>query len=325
MTTTASYNRLSLVELANRMDPDGDLSLIAEVLTEENEWMMDAVWTEANDTFSHQTTKRSSLPSGSWRKINEGVAVEASQTIEITDNIGMLETYSEVDKALADAAPNKNQFRNDEARAFLEGLAQTLASTFIYGNANTDTEKFHGLAPRMASLAATANVIGEGGTGSDLTSVFLVNWGTTKVHMVYPRGSSLGISRQDLGEVTLQDSSSNNYQGYREHFSVKAGLVVRDDKCIARLANIESTGSSNTFDEDNIILLKNRMRNGGKGSVMLGNATVKSQMEIKLKDKANVFYSAAAGEGLFGEEVIKGRGMPLRLVDQILITEDALT
>ena len=41
------------------------------------------------------------LPSGTWRRFNEGVAPTKSTAVQITDSCGMLETYSEIDKALA--------------------------------------------------------------------------------------------------------------------------------------------------------------------------------------------------------------------------------
>lgn len=325
MALVTAYKPLTLKELANRLDPGGELNDITEVLAQDNEWLEDAIWLEANDVFSHRSVRRSALPSGSWRALNQGVATEASQTEPYTDVIGMLETYAEVDRELVRAAPNPKQFRMDEATAFIEGLGQTLAATFVYGNANTSPEKFHGLAPRMASLAATANVIGCSGTGSDLTSVFVVQWGRTKVHMVYPRNSKMGISHEDLGEVTLQDSNSNLYQGYRDHFQVKAGLVVRNPRSIARVCNIESTGSSNLFDEDNLIKVLNRMPIRGKGSAIYMNETVLSQCEILLKDKTNVNFTPSRGEGLAGEPFMYFRGNPIRKIDQIVITESALT
>jgi len=325
MSVLHSDAQLTLLELAKRTDPDGDLAVIAEVLAEDNEILLDAPWLEANDTFGHKITRRTSLPTGSWRKLNAGVAAEMSRTQEVYETIGMLESYAEVDKDLADAAPNPKQFRNQEAQAFLEGLSQTLASTSIYGNTATTPEKFDGFATRMPSIAATTNVINEGGTGSDLTSIFIVNWGPNKVFMVYPRGSkSMGVKHTDLGEET-KSASSTLWQVYRDHFQVKCGIVVKDDRCIGRLANIESTGTSNLFDEDNLITILNRMPSAGRGAVLYCNATVQSQMEINLKDKTNVNYTPGGGEGLAGQPVVRFRGCPVRRVDQITITEAALS
>lgn len=318
------YAQLTLVELAKRTDPDGELASIAEVLAQDNEILLDAPWMEANDTFGHKITRRTTLPTGSWRLLNYGVAAEASKTQEVYETIGMLESYAEVDADLVASAPNPKQFRNQEAMAFLEGMSQTLASTIIYGNTATTPEKFDGFATRMPSLAATTNVIGCGGTGSDLTSIYVVNWGPNKVFMVYPRGSkSMGVKHTDLGEET-KVSSTVMWQVLRDHFQVKCGIVVKDDRCIGRIANIEDDGTSNLFDEDNLITVLNRMPSAGRGASLYCNATVQSQMEIALKDKSNVNYTPGRGEGLAGEPVVRFRGCPVRRVDQITITEAAI-
>lgn len=319
--------QLTILELAKRTDPDGELAVIAEVLAQDNEILLDAPWIEANDVFGHKITRRTALPTGSWRKLNAGVAAETSKTQEVYETIGMLESYAEVDKDLADGAPNPKQFRNQEAQAFLEGLSQTLASTIFYGNTATDPEKFDGLATRMPALAATSNVIGCGGTGSgtDLTSIYIVNWGPNKAFMIYPRGSkTFGVNHKDLGEDT-KVASSTMWQVYRDHFQVKTGLCIKDDRSIGRVANIEISGTSNIFDEDNLIKILNRMPGAGRGAVLYCNATVQSQMEIQLKDKTNVNYTPGGGEGLAGAPVVKFRGCPVRRVDQIVTTETTLT
>jgi len=121
--------------------------------------LQDAPWQEANNTFAHKIVRRLSLPTGTWRELNAGVAVETSKTIVVNEAIGMLETYAESDKDLVDAAPSPKMFRMNNAKGFLEGLSQTLATAVFYADASLDPQKPTGFAPRMASLAATANVI----------------------------------------------------------------------------------------------------------------------------------------------------------------------
>lgn len=326
MAELAAYNKLTLLELSRRLDPKGNAAVIAEVLDEVNPILKDAPWTEANNTFSHKTTRRLDVPSGSWRKLNSGVEAEASQTIEITETIGMLESYAENDKVIIDAYPDKAAGRMQEVRPFLEGLGQELAQTIFYGSTTTDPEEFDGLATRMASIDADGLVIDEGGSGSDCTSIYVVQWGLDKVHMIYPKGSpNTGIVHKDLGEETKVDSNDKMWQVYRDHFKVSAGIVCRDPKCMARLANIEPDGSSNIFDEDNLIKLLNRMRNNGAGAVIYCNQDILTQMEIKLKDKTNVNYTPQKGEGLAGEPVMYFRGHPVRVCDQIVNTETDVT
>lgn len=321
MASLNGYKQLTLVEVAKRKDPNGEMSAIVEALNQENAIVQDAVWREANDTFSNKTVRRSALPSGSWRKLNSGVAFEASTTVEMVDVIGLLETWAQNDIETINAFPNPMQARNDEAMAFVEGLGQTMASTMVYGNAATTPEKFTGLAPRMPDIAATTNVINEGGTGSDLTSIYVVDWGPTSAYMVYPKNSMAGLEHKDKGIETVRDSSGNMYEAYVDKFSWKAGLVVKNAKSIARVANIES-GSSNSFDEDNLITLMNRMTKG-PGRRIYVNQNVMTQMEIRAKDKTNIHYSTV--EGIAPGPVTFFKGVPVRLVEQIIQTEAALT
>jgi hypothetical protein len=326
MAVVTAKNQLTLAELAKRHDPKGETASIVESLTADNEIMQDISYMEANDRTSHLMVRRVSQPSGSWRKLNSGVAKETSKTQEVRETVGMLESYSEIDKALVDMATDPNAFRNGENKSFLEGMSQTIATAIFYSSVSANPEKFDGFNVRMGSLAATANVVGQGGTGSDLTSIYMINFAPGKVYGIYPKGhKTMGIEHRDLGEETSIDASSLMHQVVRDWFGIKMGLAVQDDRCIGRLANIESTGASNTFDEDNLITILNRMPKSGAGVKLYVNDTIQTQMEIKLKDKNNIYYTASNGEGLAGERMLRFRGNPIRKCDAITITEAALT
>lgn len=314
--------RMSLVEVVKRHDPDGNLATIAEVLNKTNDMVADAVWREANDNYSNKTTRRSRLPSGTWRKFNEGVSNTASETVELVDVIGILEAHSANDVDLIKSFKDPEQARTDEAMAFVEGLSQDMATAMVYGDASADPEKFTGLAPRLDSIAASANVINEGGTGSDLTSVFVIDWGMNSCYMMYPRNSIVGLEHIDRGVVDVLDSDSKSFLAYKDIFKWKAGMVVKNNKSIGRLANIESTGSSNTFDPDNLITLVNRMTKG-PGRRIYVNETVMTQIEILEKDKSNTYFYKT--DGLAPGPTMMFKGIPIRQVDAITITETALT
>lgn len=327
-TLTSKY---SLAEQAKRLDPDGKLSEIVESLNlEMGEILNEAPWLPSNDIWTNKTVRRGSLPTGSWRKLNSGVATEASRVTDVLDVIGMLETYAEYDKEYIDNMPEPARARLDEAKAFLEGLGQTLISSILYSDADADPDKMHGLAPRMATLDGEF-VIGNGGTGSDTTSIFVVTWGRTEVYMVYPKNSGVvGIKHTDLGEVTLTDATTSapntsQYQGYRDHFQVKCGLVVKHPKAIGRIANIETTvGAANSFNEDKLIELLNNMKTGPMTRIYC-NQRIKTQGEIALKDKLNVNWTA--DKGLSGEPFLSFQSIPVRKIDkQILLnTETAIS
>lgn len=320
-------SRMTYLELANQIDPKGDLATIAEVLDENNVFAKDAPAVEANDTFVHTFTRRLSLPSGTVRGVNEGVNATTGQTIQDKAELAIIEDRSEVDIILADNAPNTKAFRMQEARSHIEGMAQTHEDLILYGDNSSNPKECNGLATMMNTLSASTNVLGAGGTGSDLTSIYVVQWGTDKTHLLYPRGSkkTIGISHLDKGVQTVYDANSKPFEAYVDVFDLWTGLCVLNDKCIGRIANIETSGTSNIFDEDYLITLLNRMKNGGKGATIYCNSTIKTQMEIAMKDKANVNFTAGKGEGLAGEEVLYFRGHPVRLSDAILDTESAIS
>lgn len=323
-TLTSKY---SLVEQAKRIDPSGAQALIAEVLNRNTGMILgEAPWLPSNDVWTHKTTRRASLPSGSRRKLNQRISQSVSRTTEIMDVIEMIEDYCDVDAALVDSMPSPAMFRSGEVDAFIEGLGQTIVSDVLYGDANADPDGMHGLSARMGTLDGRF-VIGEGGTGSDVTSIYIVNWGQQSAHLIYPKNmaNSLGVEHTDKGQVT-SETSDGLIEVYRDHFCIRCGLSVRDPRAIGRLANIESSGTSNTFDEDNLIQLVNNMKTG-PGTRIYVNETIMSQMQIRLKDKNNVNYTADGGDGLSGMPLMKFQGIPIRQIDReiLLNTETAIS
>lgn len=327
MATLDTGAQLTLVELAKRTN-NMNLLVIAENLSRKNAILQDAFWVEANQLTSHKITQRQSLPSGTWRQINAGVPSEASQTKQIVEPIGMLESYSKVDATLVKLAPNPQQFRSQEDLAFVEGLGQTLATAIFYGDIDVNPEQFDGLASRYG-LLANASVHGAGGTGSDLASLWIIKWGERQdgVHMVYPRGNRMmGVEVSDLGEDTVQDGSGNEYQAFRTHFQLNAGICIRDTRSIARVANIETAGTTNNFLDtsnptDNIVITALNQFVDLTGAVIYVNRTIKTQMDIQAKDKTNVYYTV---ENVWGRPTTHFQGIPVRLCEALLDTEDAV-
>lgn len=314
-------SKLSISEIVKRKGADGNIITIAEVLEETNQILDDIPWIESNDMWSNKSVRRSYLPSGSWRKFYQGVSPEASGTAELVDVIGQLQARAENDRWVVDSSPNPAETRNQENRAFIAGMGQEMAQTLIYGNALTAPEEFTGLAARMDSIFAAGNVINEGGSGGDTTSIYIVTWGMDTAYGIYPRNSPAGLQHEDLGVIDAFDSSNNRYRAYGDVFTWNAGLCVKHPRAIGRLANIEVSGGVNTFDEDNLITLLNRMVTG-PGTRIYCNRDIITQMEIRAKDKTNINYSPA--DGLAPGITMKFKGFAIRMCDQILNTETAV-
>ena len=197
-----------------------------------------------------------------------------------------------------------------------------MATKIFYGNVLTAPSEFTGLAPRMDAVAATANVINEGGSGDDTTSIYVVTWGVNTCHLIYPRNSMVGLEMNDLGEVDAWDSNNYKFRAYATEFKWNCGMSVKHPKAIGRIANIEPDGSTNIFDEDNLITLLNRMVTGPMTRIYM-NQDIITQAEIRLKDKGNVNWSVE--DGLGGVPFLKFKGFPVRKCEAIINTETSIS
>lgn len=322
-------------DVAKRMDPSGKLGGILEILNRTNPILDDMLVKEANDGTGHKTLVRTGIPEATWRLLNYGVPRVKTQTAAVRDTTGMLEVYAEIDKDLADLSGNSKQYRMQEAAGIMEGMSQQMAETVIYGNTLVNPERFTGIAPRyatgvLADAASAANVFDAGGTDpTSNTSAYLITWGDTHTHGIYPRGSKAGLSHRDLGEVTLVDDNGGQYQGYRDHFKWDLGLTVRDWRANARVANIDTDQLSDAtylkslikifIDASEALPISNEDVNAGGGRrVWYMNKTVRSALRHALLEKISTNLT---WETVLGKRVLQFDDTPVKRVDAILNTE----
>lgn len=325
MAVLATTN-LTLADLAKRRDTNLSIAKITEILNATNEMLEDMPWVAANDGTGHKTTIRSGLPIGTWRLLNYGVMPEKSTTVQVRDGTGMLESYSEVDKALVDMSDDKPAFLLSEAKAFLEGMNQNMASTVIYGDSSVFPERFTGLAPRfnLKSAENGQNIIDAGGTGSNNTSAWLICWDESTVHGIYPKGTTGGLKQEPTRQETLFDAQGGRYEGFRTHFLWYCGLTVRDWRYIVRIANIDTTLLSATAATggnliDLMIQAIELLPNTRIGRcVFYVNRTVRSFLRRQIVNKTNVWLNM---EEVSGRKVMTFDGIPVKRVDAILNTE----
>ena len=327
----------TLADIAKREDPKGKVDKIVEIMNQTNEFLDDMLHVEGNLPTGHKTTVRTGLPSVTWRLLNYGVQPSKGNTAQITDTCGMLESYAQIDKKLADLNGNAMEFRLSEDKAFIESMTQEYASTLIYGDLSSP-EKFVGLAPRYstrntAKAASAANVIDGGGSGNTNTSIWLVGWGENTIHGIYPKGSKAGLSMEDLtagnpAGVTLYDANGGMYQGYRSHYTWDCGLTVRDWRYAVRIANIDVTALTKNASAgaDLIDLMTQALEtiqslNGVKASFLCSRG-VRSFLRRQITAKTTYQLTE---ENVAGKPAITFAGVPVRRVDAILSTEATVT
>lgn len=238
-------NYPTLIDLAARLDADGKIAPIAEVLNQSLPILRDIGFVECNKTDGYLHTIRTGLPEPTWRKLYQGVQPKKSTTAQVTDTCGNLETYSEVDKDVCDLNGNTAAFRLSEDRAFIEAMGQTVAKTIFYGDTTKNPERFTGIAARYSVLpsaknapASSRNVINFGNTSVDknLTSIYLISHAV--FHGIYPKGSKAGLEKSDKGQVTVVKEDGSMYEAYRTHYKWQLGTTIDDWRGCARICNI---------------------------------------------------------------------------------------
>jgi hypothetical protein len=348
---------LTLMDWAKRMDPNGNIATVVELLSQSNEILDDMLWVEGNLPTGHKTTIRTGLPQAYWRLFNMGVPRGKSTSATITETCGMMEAFSDIDVDLAMLSGSDRAFRLSEDQAFLESMNQQMSSTIFYnnitgvagptGSASGGPAAFMGFAPRFPSiLAATAqtanNVLDAGGTGSTNTSMWLIGWGANHCHGIFPKGSKAGFQQIDRGQTQVLDANADPYYAWRTQYKWHAGLVVRDWRYVVRICNIDaSTLSGGT--PPNILNLMVRaihrlpLQPAGAGPVQTSDAprlvfpgrtafycnrAIATWLDIQAMNKANMLLQINEFDG---KPRTSFRGIPIRICDQLLNTEARVT
>lgn len=337
---------LTYADWATRLEGDDKarIATIIELLSQTNEILDDMLVVQGNLPTGHKTTVRTGLPQATWRLINAGVPNAKSTTAQIVDTCGNLETYAVVDKDLADLNGNTAAFRMSEDRAFLEGMSQQVATTLIYGNQFVNPERFTGFAPRYSTVTTSSaqtanNVLDAGGVSTTNTSIWIVCWGEDTCHATFPKGKVTGLQHREMGEWPVTDASGNTYQAYRTHFKWEIGLVLRDWRYVARVANIDVsllTGVSAANLINLIVRALYRLPTAPAGAtsiqtsdtpavrasmgrtVIYCNRVIRTYLDLQAMNKTNVLLRI---EEFNGMPVTTFRGIPVRTCDAILNTE----
>ena len=329
---TLGTGALTLLDAAKRTDPKGNTADIVEMMKQDNPILDDIRFMEGNLPTGERTTIRTGLPDVYWRLINQGTPTSKSRTVQVDEQVGMLEAWSEVDTKLVRMQNNPAAFRLSEARAFIQAMGIEFASTLFYGSQGTAPEEFTGLAPRYSSLSAenADNIIDAGGTGSDNASIWLVSWGDDQVRGIYPKGSKAGIDHKDHGEAvveTVNGIGGSRLTVFRDQFNFDGGLVVKDWRYAVRICNIDVSDRRAATDSDLIDWMETAVE------LMPDNAPnlrfyMNRTMRRLLRTEARRAVSAGGGlnyDNFEGKRILMFDDIPIRRTDALLNTEARVT
>ncbi len=347
---TTLSGALTLADWAKRVTTDFKIDMIIELLSKENAILQDMLFIEGNLPTGHKTTVRTGLPSGTWRLLNTGVDQAKSTTAQITEGVGNLELFLQVDKDLADLGGQTAAFRETEVRAAIQGLGQQVATAVMYGNSSTNPEQFMGLSPRYNTVTTTAaenawNVLDASGTGSDNTSMWIVVWGPNTIHGIFPKGQPTGLQHKDLGAAwPVTDSNSKKYMAYIDHFKWELGIALRDWRYAVRICNIDVSDLATTSAANLLNLMVRAlyrlpttpMKEAAAASssdaptiqgemgrtAIYCNRTVRTYLDLQAMNKSNTLLQLDQYDGM---PITTFRGIPIKTVDAITNAETRVT
>lgn len=339
-----SLYMLSQSEVAKRLDPDGKVATIAEVLSQTNEVLTDMPYIEANLPTGHRVTMRTGLPKAYWRRMNQGIPSSKSSVAQVEETCGVCEARSRIDVDTVNLNGQSAAFRASEDKAFIEAMNETMAQALFYGNPKAG-DGFVGFAPRYNTIDTkkadcAKNVIDCGGQqGKHLTSIWMIGWSTDTVFGIYPKGTSIGLESHDKGVVTVYDDRNYPYEAYETVYRWRNGLVVKDWRYVVRLCNIDidevmngvnmGSGDIAAPNSNNLILKMNEAlykfptqgsaniciyMNGDMHAALNNVASRSNTNVIKIEDGLNSFGRHATWSTYLGH--------PMRRVDIIRNDED---
>lgn len=322
---TIGQTSMTLADWGKRLDPNGAVANIIEVLAQQNEMINDAPAVEGNLPTGHLTTVRAGLPDVYWRVVNQGVPKSKSHVVSVQETCGMMEAYSRVDERIVELASNGPQIRFTEDQAFIEAMSQEAQAQLLYGNTTTDPEKILGFAPRFASPDDPNgdNVIDHGGAGSDNTSIYLIGWSPLHCHLIFPKGTRAGLEQNDLGKQLITDETNQRqFVAWVTQFVWRLGLAVRNWQYVVRIGSIDLS-DLDTLDNTkalitSMIKASERTRDGANYKFYM-NRRLREKLRLGILEKISTNLT---WETVAGNRVMMFDGIPVGICDQILNTED---
>jgi hypothetical protein len=336
---TLTQSTLSMIDQYKGVDGKGRLIDVIETMNNTSQYIMDDwTWMMCNSGTKHTRSIRTGLPSVSWGMLYAGIPQSKSTKQTVDDTTGFVEGLSGVDqRQLKLYAGNEVAIRAAEGRSYIEAMSQELVTAMFYHNSDTDPKKPKGLGARFGvkSTSGSGNqIVDAGGSGSDNTSIWFVEWGYDGLSVIYPDGTVGGIQRENKGQQRVVDASGNAYYVEEEEFRAYAGFSLGDWQRVSRIANLDVSdvraGSVDvyTFMRKAYYKLKSRrtskvadMANPGRVAIYCNRDMLEALDGLATNDGTTDNFTRLRVGEIEGKEVMTYRGIPIRETDALINTE----
>jgi hypothetical protein len=318
-----AYELMTLLDLRSSVMPvDGGIVQVAEILVEENEALADIPWKAGNQLTGDVHFKRTAMPKAARRNINQGIKSSLSKKEAETDTCIEITSRSVVDMGELDIAPDAAAYLALEARPHIAVMGEEAVRTIFYGD---DAAGVLGIRTRYNKISGAPKdkarqIISAGGTGTNLTSVYIVKWDSNELTGIYPKNTTMGLKTVMLVNQLIPDKDGETFRAHITDYSQYIGLKVRDPRYVARVCNIDMDDLATDADARKalfrlLITAKNRIHHVTQGRVvMYMNPDLASMIEIAAFEKENTVVGYK--EGLTSDtRVLTFSGIPIRRND----------
>jgi len=320
---TMNNDFANILDVSTRYTQDGKPLPIAEILTKRKPIFEDIPWQESNTTNGHRIAVETQLPEAVLRKINGGVKASNGGATNVTEATAQFASLGVIDKDLADMSGNAMDFRVKKNARHIEAIGQKFEDQFFNGTALVP-EGLVGLKERYGSLTGSLKrqILNASGSGSDLTSIWVVGWGADATYGIYTKGTKAGIVHEDYGVDLADDGNGGTFPAYRDWFKLHAGVAIEDPRTVARICNIDFTSLKDAPTPGTDLILANLLikathrieRMESLNTRIYCNRDIFEWLDVQA---ANRTILALKHDELDGKRVTTFRGIPIRVTDSL--------
>jgi hypothetical protein len=264
------------------------------------------------------------LPGGNtasdmFRGVGEGVATQAPTIEQILVEAYYIDQQIEVDEALVKGQPGDSPADILALHTSLQvrKSAINLGRQFYKGT-DLSAKGFYGL---EALVDSSMSAVKGSATGSTCESVWLVRNSLDGVHFVFGNGVGLQLGAWMRQRVT---KSSKHYFAHVNNYSGYIGLANNHPLSIARIANLDNSGTSGKYVTDKMIAQALSLFPVGFGPTHL---FMSRHQRYWLQQSRSVVTPAnltAATPLVFAPTPQESNGIAITVTDSITLDEDAI-
>jgi len=222
----------------------------------------DAPWKESSDMLRDIGGREGEAPRGTWVAVDEGAKPNKGSQTKYTEELGMIEAWSEARKKTMDLSPHSDELRWREDKRHLRGIGFDLEEALLYGNRNQNARKFDGFMPRFTKITDIDGIAGEeelpfitinaGGTnGNGMSSILMVMWDVDEgAHLLYPSYKpDNGMEFTPYPYRAVKQPDGTIIEVAYSKYACTAGLGIANRKSVIRVANIDTDPATADFDK----------------------------------------------------------------------------